>query len=93
MGIVFDCFWSWQREFNSQKDPYFDLSDSSQSSQTHETVLAAPSLIGEKVMNVHEDIDASTILHGDEQLFPFLNDDFFPDWDSLAGFQMPSSAA
>jgi hypothetical protein len=93
MGIFFDCFWYWQREFNNQIDPYYDQSNTSQPSATtnsreSETIAAPPT--SDPVVTPH--IDPATIT-SDEQLFPFLNTDFFPDWDSMDGFQIPSFVA
>ncbi|KAH8699103.1 hypothetical protein BGW36DRAFT_406939 [Talaromyces proteolyticus] len=92
MGIFFDCFWYWQREFNSQTDPYFEQNETpSQPSanMSESSDISAPLLRDPAIASHVEPV----ITTSDEQLFPFLNNDFFPDWDSMTGFQIPSSIA
>lgn len=93
MGIFFDCFWYWQREFNNQTDPYYDQSNTSQPAATtnvqgNEGILVPPTSDSETMPQ----IDPAMVTN-DEQIFPFLNTEFFPDWDSMDGFQIPSFVA
>ncbi|PYH94483.1 hypothetical protein BO71DRAFT_440989 [Aspergillus ellipticus CBS 707.79] len=75
IGIFYDCFWCWAREFNGQTDPYFEQSGD-------RTTAAMPTDLQE------DDIVDESLLGDVEQLLPFLGA-FLPDSDFSIGLQIP----
>ncbi|KAJ5593909.1 uncharacterized protein N7459_000117 [Penicillium hispanicum] len=73
IGIFYDCFWCWQREFNGQTDPYFDSMDDAATRPSGEPIAGMP------VESVADDPMESAALGDDEQLLPLLENYFFPD--------------